>query len=186
MKFLPKQREMILSQIVDNIEMYGERSVAAENLSYLVHCIKTIPGYDIDWRHQNQLMLCFHKLALGKGLKIKTPEFIELPKRDKGRRMSSNYEMTKFNFKSLTTIKNISCERVCRQEENKSISLPQYLSSDFIGNKIKKAENIVVRREAVNKIRNTSSKSVIRRNIFDKDKSVYKNIMVLNSGKNRK
>ena len=57
MKFSVKQREIILTQIVDNIEIYGSPTVAAENLSYVIHCAKTIPDYNIDWNHQNQLML---------------------------------------------------------------------------------------------------------------------------------
>jgi hypothetical protein len=57
MKFTSRQREIILAQITDNIEVFGKPAVTAENLSYFIHCVKTIPDYNVDWRHQNQLML---------------------------------------------------------------------------------------------------------------------------------
>ena len=164
MKFSSRQRELILSQIVDNIEMYGKPSVAAENLSYLIHCIKTIPGYNIDWRHQNQLMLCFHKLALGWGLKINITEFEEKSFKKKKSSFSSNFSMTQYHFKLATEVcKKPNFDRLSKHGVAKSISLPQYLSTDFIGNKIKKAASIVERREVVNKIRNTSSKNISRK-----------------------
>lgn len=98
--------------------------------------------------------------------------------------MSLNYSMTQFNFKTFNDVAQThNYESTICHKGTKSINPPQYLTSDYIGNKIKKAESIVDMREAVNKIKNTSSKNVKRRNIFDKDKSVYKNIMILNSGK---
>jgi hypothetical protein len=37
MKFTPKQKEIIVSQIIDNVELFGKPVVIAENLSYLIH-----------------------------------------------------------------------------------------------------------------------------------------------------
>jgi len=72
MNFSSKQKELLLSQIVDNIEAFGTPLVSAENLSYLLHCLfrpvqEKITSnrsddmanavFNVDWRHQNQLML---------------------------------------------------------------------------------------------------------------------------------
>lgn len=45
MKFSSRQKELLLSQIVDNLEAFGTPQVAAENLSYLLHCLFR-PGQD--------------------------------------------------------------------------------------------------------------------------------------------
>lgn len=37
MKFTSKQREVILSQIIDNLEVFGKAHISAENLSYFIH-----------------------------------------------------------------------------------------------------------------------------------------------------
>jgi hypothetical protein len=37
MKFTVKQRELILSQIMDNLEVFGKSYISAENLSYFIH-----------------------------------------------------------------------------------------------------------------------------------------------------
>ena len=173
MKFSVKQREIILTQIVDNIEIYGSPTVAAENLSYVIHCVKTIPDYNIDWNHQNQLMLWFHKLDLGKQLKIKSlPTIDDLHYTERESPFSINSLNNKFGTEVMR--EKGSLGHCMKKHEAKSISLPQHLSSDFVGSKIFKADSIAIRREEVNKIRKTSSRSVTRRNLVDKDKSVYK------------
>jgi len=37
MNFMPKQKEIIISQIIDNVEVFGKPPTIAENLSYLIH-----------------------------------------------------------------------------------------------------------------------------------------------------
>ena len=37
MKFTSRQREIILSQVIDNLEVFGKTHIAAENLSYFIH-----------------------------------------------------------------------------------------------------------------------------------------------------
>lgn len=70
MNFCKKQKSIILSQIIDNIDAFGKGEIAAENLSYFIHCVKNIPDFKIDWRHKNQLMLCFSKLVKGVSLSL--------------------------------------------------------------------------------------------------------------------
>lgn len=48
--------------------------------------------------------------------------------------------------------------------------------------KLQKADSIVSRREAINRLRKNSSKSITRKDIMEKDKSVYKQVMFSSEG----
>jgi len=37
MKFTLKQKELLITQIIDNVELFGKPTTIAENLSYLIH-----------------------------------------------------------------------------------------------------------------------------------------------------
>lgn len=101
MKFTTKQKDAFLSSIVETIEMFGKKEIAAENLSYLLHCIKTIPKYHIDWRHHNQLMICFSKLVEGISLSIdaqKVLSELDEESKDETSQMSSTSFVPKINL----------------------------------------------------------------------------------------
>lgn len=61
--------------------------------------------------------------------------------------------------------------------ESRSINLPPDFARDAMSAKLQKADSVVSKREAINKTRKNSSKSINRKEILDKDKSVYMSIM---------
>jgi len=172
MIFTSRQKELILSQIVDNIEAYGTPIAAAENLSYLLHCLfrpsterSILSGYSqsqesinepfsVDWRHQNQLMFWFHKLALGNPLKVCKPRERSLNFDRRGSSISANFNMVPYPFKKSSEVEKkpdfISC---WGHAETKSISIPVDRKKDFVEDKIEKANIIANRRGEINRIK---------------------------------
>ena len=187
MSFTSRQKELLLSQIVDNIEAFGTPLAAAENLSYLLHCLfrpsqersasgshsesrdSTNEPFSVDWRHQNQLMFCFHKLALGSPLKISKPKERVSNYDRRGSSISSNFSMVPYPFKKSSEVEKKSDFASCAGHvETKSISIPTHIKNDFVDDKIEKANTIVNRRGELNRIKKSSSRNRLRGDNFGK------------------
>lgn len=184
-KLHDRQKEIIVAQIVDNIEAYGKPEIIAENLSYFIHCIRTIPGYGTDWKHQNQLMLAFHKLATGLTITLnqeKMARGIEEEEESKEETSSCVSELPVINLHNATEIEKRSTplDRAKGLHQSKSISCLKSFVDETITSKIHKADTVISRREQRNNRRKISDVSITRKGIQDKDKMIYKRIMLEN------
>jgi len=184
MRLTTKQKDLIISQIIDNIEIFGKPAVIAENLSYFIHWVKTIPKYQVDWRHQNQLFLCFNKLCLGLAMSVDSQKLLNeiiQESQDEISIMSSAQNIPTIEVHKTTEIekRKLPFERFnsCNQKAN---TLTKTIPADMMTLKIQKADSVVSRREAMSRNRKVSSKTVIRREVADKDKSVYKKVIQQN------
>jgi hypothetical protein len=186
MKLTIKQKDLIVSQIIDNVEIFGKPVVIAENLSYLLHCLKTIPNYVVDWRHQNQLYLCFNKLSLGVSLSIDSQKLLselEQESLDDPSNFSSASLIPAIILHKATEIekRKLPLERIRSSNAKKFATMASEYPLDMMSMTLNKADSVISRREAINKNHKFSSKSITRREVADKDKSVYKRVMLQNS-----
>ena len=162
--FTTKQKELLVSQIVDNLEVFGRASTIAQNMSYFVHCIETIPEYFTDWRLYNQVMLCFQKLALGNEVVINREKLNTLDtKNESNSEPRATSDALKPSIFSNFTIKSIrdgtdTDPFQLRWSKHASMSISSFHAShlDYISSKVQKAETIIRKRNNLFK-----SKSII-------------------------
>lgn len=134
-------------------------------------------------------MLCFSKLVKGISLSLDAQKMLsELDEesKDDNSHMSSTSVIPKINLMKVTCIekRRVPLQRFGSNLAPKHLTLPQEFSNDTLSMQLQKADSVVSKREAVNKMRKNSSKSMTRKDMMNKDKSVYKQVM-FSSGQNQ-
>ena len=207
MKFSGRQQIAIISQIVDNLIVYGKPSTIVENLSHFLQSVRTIQRLYTDWRHQNQLMLWYHKLWLGFTLKI-NPERFKTQVNDESKDNSEaqlsrqNAPLGDMNNLSAENSYNFQLDKSDRVERpSKSIKESRPFVSDIMSIRISKADSVIAKRESIQKNKNTSTSFISKRefakesifrnelnkienkleDILDRDKRIYKQIILAGS-----
>ena len=202
-KFTTRQKDILISQIIDNIELFGEPKTIASNLSYL---IQAVPNY-VSWKNYNQLVLWFQRLVLGKRIILNQEKLLGL---DSKRAVTPKEKQASVSTASLPNFSNLTVKIKVDADARdnpfsikqpghdfNTVSMSKTENIDFVSAKVQKAETVIQRRKNVHLLHKDSLKSynkeeMTKESMFkhdlnkidnkledplDKDKRVYKKIM---------
>ena len=200
--FSIKQLNIILTQIIDIVSVFGKPETIAENLSYIVHCLSPSLDSQTEWNYQNQIMLSFQRLHLGLSVSV------DLNK------IEDRFNLTWIEDKISTSLKALPKLAHNKTEMNsraipplihvqslgnyKSNKIIENIIPDHVYNKIQKAEQIWDQREDCDDglHRKLTRRELAKETMFinelhkvenkldeplDKDKRIYKQIILANA-----
>lgn len=202
--FTAKQKEVLLSHIIENVGIFGKHLTIAENLSYLINGIQIIPEYETDWKTQNQLMLTFQYLNLGQSLVINLEKLANMKSYEEKHSPSKKSIAVPLNLPTFGGAVEFDQDLpepkldkgfTIKWTEHASASVRSFkdIPLDFISSRVQKADTLISRRNIIHTAREeTMVKKDIAKDIYqkidnvhkepiDKDKRVYKRIMFSDS-----